>query len=86
MNQRRGAQAGGYLGILDIVKKAGLGQCGGWPGPSEQGSPEEETSDRHCGRGLGPRSQAAVYAPGRRNKVEICEAEQGILSDQHFLV
>ena len=29
LNQRRGAQAGGYLGIPDIVKKAGLGQCGG---------------------------------------------------------
>lgn len=29
LNQRMGAQAGGYLGIQDIVKKAGLGQCGG---------------------------------------------------------
>ena len=25
LNQRRGAQAGGYFGIPDTVKKAGLG-------------------------------------------------------------
>lgn len=29
LNWRRGAQAGGYLGIPDIMKKAGLGQCRG---------------------------------------------------------